>query len=196
MATTKTPTRGSKGKAADQETPSQEVATREEANTPTPQVENPTPTPPVNEQEETPAPKLGGAGVWDSLGFWVTILLMRGEPTLKDKGVTSTQVAEFILGMDLETFTQLVSVGAIPQGASLADLAFPLKGEGGWTRKLDNTLWRMCEATPGHKQAGGGKYTPALLVRNMGTKPVTFTLADGVTFPEEISTSQEVEVTS
>lgn len=196
MATT---TRSRKGKAATQGDTSQEVATQEDTSPPAPQVTQ-EPAPQEQEQEETPAPKLGGTGVWDVLGFWVTILLMQGDPTLQEKGVTTSQVATYIINLKPQGFSDLVGVGAIPQGAKLSDLhSIPEKGEGGWVRKLENSLWRVCEATPGNKQAGGGKYPQHLLVRNMGQRPVTFTLAEGVTFPqeeEEDTTPQLEETTS
>lgn len=203
MVTTRTRTR-SKGKDTPQEatTPQGEEATQEEATqeeaTPnkeeatTPQDQdqaNKEATTQEATQEKDTTPKLGGTGVWDALGFWVVVQLLKGDPTLQEKGVTATQVGEHILSLkvDTPTFLELDSLGAFPQGVTLAHLhSIPLKGEGGWVRKLDNTLWR-CSQKGATKQDGGGKYSPSLLIRHSTTRPVTFTLVEPL--PQEEATS-------
>lgn len=135
MVTTRTRTRG-KGKDTPQEatTPQGEEATQEEA-TPTPQDQDQDQatqeaTTQEATQEKDTTPKLGGTGVWDALGFWVVVQLMKGDTTLQEKGVTATQVGEHILSLKVDTpsFMELESLGAFPQGVTLAHLhSIPLK---------------------------------------------------------------------
>lgn len=141
-------------------------------------------TPSKGEEEETTPSKVVATGRWDTLAYWVVLILVSQvnknlkSQAARDVQVTSLQVATFIHDLNPQGFKALEGVQAIPQGVTLEDLhSIPLKGEGGWTRKLDNTLWRMCPSKAGDKQAGGGKYpTTKLLIRDSTKRPVTFSL--------------------
>lgn len=94
-------------------------------------------------------------GVWDKLAFLAVVALLKDHT----KGVTVAQVVEHI--------NSTTPKGDFPQGHTSSR-----------ARVLENALWRLCAAKEGDKQAGGGYYTPALLVRNRASRPITFTLAN------------------
>lgn len=102
--------------------------------------------------QESKATKVG---IWDKLAFEAVVFLLKDHP----KGVTVSQVVDYI---------NKLPKGSLPPGQT------SVRG-----RVMDNTLWRLCPATEGDKQAGGGYYpSPGLLVRNRGSRPITFTLAN------------------
>lgn len=116
-------------------------------------------------QDKATSTSTAKVGVWDKLAFLAVVALLKDHP----RGVSVAQVVEHI--------NTTTPKGDFPQGHTSSR-----------ARVLENSLWRMCASKEGDKQAGGGYYTPALLVRNRGSRPVTFTLAQqgpkGKQFPK------------